>query len=242
MLRLGELDRRAIATLVAGHGNTAAATIVLDNGYSIEFPTFEHVAQPGKLADQLATTVGITTDFSKLQSRRVASLVCRAASRGEELREHSLYVDEAVRLLQLAQAVEFDFNDQADRWQVWAMLDAADPDNVPEGPEFETDAQRRQRESSTADTYARRVLAPVDRETGVQFVHAGWLQHFMRLSLGASATPQRARQAMLRAGWRVRGRDGRIKATDAVGDAELILTMYLVPRGWVTRQGPGEGA
>ena len=78
---------------------------MLDDGYTIEFPSFEHVAQPGKLADQLATTVGIATDFSKLQSRRIAALVRRAASRGEELREHAFYMStRQIRLLMLAES------------------------------------------------------------------------------------------------------------------------------------------
>jgi hypothetical protein len=240
-LRLSEIGRHAVATYVAGHGNSATAAIVLDDGYTIEFPSFEHVAQPGKLADQLSTTVGIATDFSKLQSRRIAALVRRTASRAEELREHAVYVDEAVRLLRLAQTVEFDFTGQIDRWRVWAQLDAIDPEETPDEPEFETDAQRRKRESKAAEVYARRVLIPVDRKTGVRFVHAGWFQHFMRLRLGSASTAQRARQAILRAGWKVRGRDGRIKATDPAGESDpLILTLYLVPRGWVGRQGPGE--
>ncbi len=240
-LRLSEIERHAVGTYVAGHGNTASATIVLDDGYTIEFPSFEHVAQPGKLADQLSTTVGIATDFSKLQSRRIAALVRRAASREQELREHAVYVDEAVRLLRLAQSFEFDVVDQASRWDVWARLDATDPEEAPDGPDAETDGQRRKRESKAAEVYARRVLIPVDRKTGVRLVHAGWFQHFMRLRLGASSTSQRARQAILRAGWRVRGQDGRIKATDPLSVHDpLILTLYLVPRDWEARQGPGE--
>ena len=43
-LRLDGVDRRVVLTRVAGHGNTAAATIVLDDGYEIRFSTFEHVA------------------------------------------------------------------------------------------------------------------------------------------------------------------------------------------------------
>jgi hypothetical protein len=235
-LRLTEIGRRAVLTIVAGHGNAARAAIVLDDGYTIEFPNFEHVAQPGKLADQLATTVGIATEFSKLHSRRVASLVRRAASRADELRDHSLYVDEALRFLRLAQPIQFDQADQASRWEVWAQLDATDPEEVPDGPANETNAQRHKRESRGAEVYARRALVPVDRDTGVLFVPAGWFQHFMRLRLGSSSTPHQIRQTMLRAGWRTRGHDGRIKATEPEGDRSLALFFYLVPRGWLAGQ------
>lgn len=229
-----------IETHVAGHGNTAAASIVLDDGYSIDFDRFEHVAQPGKLADQLATTVGIATDFSKLQSRRVAAPVRKTATRLEELREHEVYVDEAIRLLRLAETDEFAFDDQASKWAMWARLDATDPEETPEGLRDETSAQRRNRERKDAEVYARRLLIPRDTESGVRFVHAGWFQQFMRLRLGSSVTPQRARQAMLRAGWRVRGRRGRIKATEVNGDRQLILIFYLVDDSWEARQGPGD--
>ncbi len=223
-LRVDELGRRVASTRVAGHGNTAAVTIVLDDGYKIRFSNFEHVAQPGKLADQLSTTVGIATDFSKLQSRRIARLVRLAADRRGELHEHAQYADEAARLLKLAHTIDFEFANQAEKWRVWEQLDAIDPEEFPD--------------SKAAETYAKHLLIPADRTTGVRFVHAGWLQHFMRLRLGASSTPQHARQAMLDEGWRVRGRDGRIKATEPGGSGrELTLVFYLVPRDWLERQG-----
>ena len=186
-------------------------------------------------------TVGITTEFSKLQARRVASLVRLAADRHGELHEHARYADEAARLLKLAQTIDFDFRDQASRWQTWARLDATDLDETPEGPAHETIAQRRNRERKDAEAYAKRVLIPRDRKTGVRFVHAGWFQQFMRLQLGASATPQRTRQALLDEGWQVRGRAGRIKATPPDDGDPLILTFYLVSSGWeIGRAGPGE--
>jgi len=237
-LRLDEVKRRVVGAYVAGHGNSAAAAIVLDDDYSIEFERFEHVAQPEKLADQLACTVGLTTSFNKIQARRVASLVRSIAGRGEELREHALYVDEALRLLKLAQTIEFDFSDQADKWLTWSRLDEIDPEEIPAPPQHETEAQRRRRESRTVELYARRLLVPVDR-AGVHFVRANWLQQFMRLAVGSSSTPQRARQAMLRAGWRVRGREGRIKASHSDG-RELVFAFYLVPTGWRERQA-GDG-
>ena len=67
---------------------------------------------------------------------------------------------------------------------------------------------------------------------GVLFVHAGWFQHFMRLALGASSTPQRATPGAARVpAGSVRGRDGRIKATGPHGDRELILTLLSRPAG-----------
>jgi hypothetical protein len=83
------------------------------------------------------------------------------------------------------------------------------------------------------------MVIPCDTATGVRFVQAGWFQHFMRLRLGPSSTPQKARQAMLGAGWQIRGHRGRIKATDPNSDAELTLFFYLVARDWETQQGAG---
>jgi hypothetical protein len=237
VLRLGDVRRRAIATRVAGHGNSASAAIVLDNGYAIEFDQFAHVAQPDKLADQLATTVAITTQFSKLQARRVASLVRMAASRIAELHERDIYIEEAMKMLRLAELVKFKFADQASKWEVWQQLEATDPEETPEGPPQETSAQRHNRERNDAEAYAKRMLVPCDVETGVRFVHAGWFQHFMRLRLGPSSTPQKARQAMLGAGWQVRGQRGRIKATDPNTSAVLELFFYLVAKNWESRNG-----
>jgi hypothetical protein len=242
-LRLDEVGRRVVRTFVAGHGHAAAASIELDDGYSIDFDRFEQVAQPDKLANQLACTVGITTVFTKLQARRVASLVRSIAGRGEELREHALFVDEALRLLDLAPTVGFDCDSQAERWKMWQQLRAIDPEEPPPPPaEHETSAERQRRESRSVEAYVRRMLILRDRRSGDRYVPAGWLQQFMRLRLGAGTTPSRTKQAMLRAGWRMRGDTGRIKAREpAGGGGELILAFYLVPAGWQTRQGPGDG-
>jgi len=241
-IRVNELGRRVVSTHVGGHGSNAGASIMLDDGYTIEFDSFGQVAQSAALADQLATTVGITTDFNRIQARRVAALVRLAASRADELRDYSVYVDAALRLLALAEAIDFDLVNQADRWLAWSRVDSIDPAEIPEPPELETEAQRRKRESRTAETYARRVVIPVDRATGVQFVRTGWLQEFMRLTLGSSSTPTRARKAMLRAGWKVRGKNGRIKATNPInGDDELPIGFYLVPRDWRDRQAGDTG-
>ena len=229
-LRVDERGRRVSWTRVVGHGNAAAAAIGLDDGYEIEFSSFEHISQPAKLADQLATTIAIVTEFSKLQARRVASLVRLTASRGGELHDREIYVEEALRLLRLAQVVAFNFTDQGDRWRVWADLDALDPEET-----FEPDLYKREgrrHESKTAEAYARRVLIPRDKDAGVRFVRTSWFQHFIRLRLGSSATPHQARNALLAAGWAVRGKKGQIRATEPDGDRTLISAFYLVPRDW----------
>lgn len=147
-----------------------------------------------------------------------------------------MFVDEAMRLLDLVPTAEFDQGEQGSRWAMWQRLRDIDPAEPPEGDPFESDVMRARRTSATAEAYARRMLVPVDRQTGVWFVHAGWFQQFMRLQLGSNTTPHRTKQMMLRAGWRMRGRDGRIKATNPDGGAEFPLVFYLVLTGWVERQ------
>ena len=94
----------------------------------------------------------------------------------------------------------------------------------PEGPQHETDAQRRARESRSAEAFARRVLIPVDGKTGVRFVRGEWFQRYMRLSLGPSATPHQARdddpERRLEG---ARAETGRIKATNPEDGRALIL-------------------
>ena len=243
-LRLGEVHRHVVSTIVTGHGNSAMAAIELDDGYTIEFETFEHVAQPAKLADTLATTVGIATDFTKLQSRRAAALVRRSADRREEFRQHSIHVDAAARLLRIAERLEFDLDDQASRWATWLAVEDTDPDVPPATATEDAWKPQPRDDRHAAEAYGRRVVIPVDAKTGVRFVHASWFQRFMGLRLGPSTTPQKTRQALLRAGWQTRGRDGRIKATRPreLGDerAEVALTFYLVASGWETRLGAEE--
>lgn len=54
--------------------------------------------------------------------RRVAALVRKTGNRREELRDREPYVDEAMRLLALAEIVEFDFTDPAEKWRVWKRI------------------------------------------------------------------------------------------------------------------------
>jgi hypothetical protein len=87
-----EIGRAAVATRVQGHGISASTWIVLDDGYEIDFASFEHITQPTKLADMLATTVGITTEFSKfaVASHRVVRQA-RRRSRQRDARPRGVH-------------------------------------------------------------------------------------------------------------------------------------------------------
>lgn len=233
-LRVDKVNRRVVEALVKGYGNTATAAVILDNGYAIEFDQFRQAAQPDALADLLSTTVAISTEFTKLQARRIAALIRQAASRDDELHERETFVEASTKLLRIAQTDEFDFDSQEDRWRMWTRLDEMDPEEPPEGHHSETAVMRRNRERQDAEAYGRRMLIPRDVRTGIRFVHSGWFQQFMRLRFGPTSTPQRVKQSMLRSGWKTRGTRGRIKATDPDSKTELPLAFYLIERSWTT--------
>jgi hypothetical protein len=152
------------------------------------------------------------------------------------MRDREVYIDAALRMLGLARDMPFDFDVQAEKWAVWSALDALDPEEPDDPSGFESRVEQWRRESRSAEAYARRMLVPRDH-TGSRYVVASWWQHFARLCLGSSSTPQRARQTMLGAGWRMRPGDGRILVREpgATGRS-LVQILYIVPAGWEDQQ------
>ena len=212
VLRLEQVGRRVAMTRVAGHGAEAWVVIVLDDGYEIEFGRFAHVAMPTKLTAQMATTVGLTAVYTTLEAVRAAALTRRIAERTAEARTSEGVRAVALELLRLAGAIEFDFADQGSRWATWLELSIQTPV-----------------ETRVSELYGRELLVARDRESGQRFVRCGWAQQYLRLALAASSTPYGVREQLLSIGWRQRGKEGRIKATNPEDGDQMTLTFYVVP-------------
>ena len=204
---------------VRASGNRMA--IVFSDGTELTARA-EQIAMASRLGAELATTIGIATDLSTLQARRVAALVRRYAGRTNEAREQEQAITWGIEFLQLAETRPFDFTDQRSKFGTWRELDDHDPDD--------------KTSSRSAEAYARKSIVAVDNTTGIRYVRAGWFQEYVRRT-GATQQPADVLGLMVDVGWQRKGSKGRIKATDPSGLHDPVrVPFYLVPAGWENAQ------
>ena len=204
---------------VRASGNRMA--IVFSDGTELTARA-EQIAMASRLGAELATTIGIATDLSTLQARRVAALVRRYAGRTNEAREQEQAITWGIEFLQLAETRPFDFTDQKSKFGTWRELDDHDPDD--------------KTSSRSAEAYARKSIVAVDNTTGIRYVRAGWFQEYVRRT-GATQQPADVLGLMVDVGWQRKGSKGRIKATDPSGLHDPVrVPFYLVPAGWENAQ------
>ena len=122
LLEVGQVVLKVVGVEVSGDGNAAPVVIHLDDGTPIFFERFEHVGKPDKLATQLASTVGVWTEFSPLQARKAAGLIRRYVGRAQVIARHELFASWVIDLLEEASDHDFDLDDQASRWSAWKAV------------------------------------------------------------------------------------------------------------------------
>lgn len=224
-LGLAELGLEVVGATVFGTlGPRASVDLRLSDGRKITFERFGDIAKPAMLTTYLVTTVGVARSFKAPQAVAIAALIQRLADHQVEAS-----ADEAARewgsdYLRAAPMLEVDLSgatpeSQAERWACFCALKELNP-----GKDLGEDR------SSWA--YAAATMMLVDRATGERLVRTGWFQAYVRREHGGGIAPADLATLMLRVGWRRRGRDGWIKATEPDGKGQLRWRFYSVPAGW----------
>ena len=212
-LRLGEIERRVVATHVAGTATRRGGDRARRR-LQHRVPELRARRATGQARRPARDD---SRDHDRIQQaagapRRVRSCAERR-SRTEELREHEVYIDEAVRLLRLAKRSSSTSLDQASSGRRGRELDAIDPEDDPRSRAARLALSAATARAGAAEAYARRMVDPSRRETGVRFVHAGWFQHSCGYGSARARRRSARAQAILRAGWTGPRARGRIKAT-----------------------------
>lgn len=99
LIEVGQQQLRMVNVRITGDGNDAVASIDLDDGTEVFFERLEHVGKPEKLATQLASRVGVATEFTPLQARRVSALMRRYVGRARSVLRQELLRSSALDLL-----------------------------------------------------------------------------------------------------------------------------------------------
>jgi len=109
-----------------------------------------------------------------------------------------------IEYLQVADVLDVDLNDQAQRWGAFSRLKGLDGGTV---------------------------LRHLD---GSMLVRIGWFRAWVRIDQDHTIPAQQVQQRMMRVGWRIRGGigGGRVKATCPGRTATLVWTFYDVPPDW----------
>ena len=118
---------------IFGSGSRAAVEIQLDNGETMTFDTLREMTQPGLLAAELVTCTGATPKLDKPVALKVTALVRTIARTHRTLSANDSAIEWGVSYLQGSEVLDFDLNDQAERWGAFSALAEMDPQGHPAG-------------------------------------------------------------------------------------------------------------
>jgi hypothetical protein len=209
-------SRRLALTDVQVSGDEGLTKFIAHDGRLMVFDRLGDVAKPDRLADALAASFGVTTEFGKIQARRIAALVREYVGPATELKAEVMLAGWVLDLLIEARTEGFPDSDPARKHAVWQAMH----DTMPS--------------MSGAQAFASSVVVAVEQATGDHYIRSGWLQDYIGLC-GSKDSPAQVRDRLLAIGLQQRGADGQIKATDPLHGKPLKLRFYIAPKDWIAR-------
>lgn len=215
LLDLGSVGLAIRRARIVGRGSRASADLYLSDGSEITFESLRDVANPTRLALEIAACTGAMPKLKAPQAIRAVALLRALAEHEATLTMDQLSVEWGTAYLQSATTMAVDLNDQASRWEAFCALERMDPI-----------AQAR----AATTTVAQASVVLRDAE-GVRYVRCGWFRAHVRHD-DPGASPQEIAHRMRRVGWQQRGGQGRIKATRPGHTGQLLWTFYTVPPSW----------
>lgn len=205
---------------VVGRGSKASADLHLSDGTEINFESMRDVANPTRLAVEVAACTGATPRLKAPQAVQAVALIRALAEHHEVVSADQLAVEWGMTFLQAAAVLDVDLSDQAQRWDAFKRQEAVDP-------------VARWHQDGTTIAKASVVLRDAD---GIRLVRTGWFRAHVRAD-DHTATPQEIAHRMERVGWSRPGNAGRIKATRPDLPGALAWSFYRVPSGWEDDRG-----
>ncbi len=200
---------------VVGRGSRASADLYLSDDTTITFESLRDVANPTRLAVEIAACTGATPRLKAPQAVKAIALLRALAEHQEVVSADALAVEWGATFLQAADVLDIDLGDQGQRWEAFKRLEAIEPGV-------------RCRQEGVSVAKASLVLRDTDQ---TRLVRTGWFRSHVR-SEDHLASPQEIAHQMERVGWKRPGGQGRIKATRPKLPGSLVWTFYAIPAGW----------
>jgi hypothetical protein len=213
LLDLKSIGITVVAADIYGAGSRASVEIRLSNGEVMTFDQLREMTQPGLLAAELVACTGATPKLSKPIALQATSLVRAIARTHRTMSDNDAAIEWGVGYLQHAEVLDFDLNDQADRWGAFSALAELDPTRDPAG-----------------------VPPPcwvLRHSDGTRLVRSSWFVTHVKNQDSVSTRDIPVR--MCRVGWERRGSEGRVKATRPGLKGQLNWAFFFVPAGWEDR-------
>jgi hypothetical protein len=127
LLHLDSVDVRIVSVRMFGQGATASLDIDLDNGETMRFDSLRDMVRPQTLMCELVACTGATPTLKQPQAMRVVALARSIAGRLRTLTEDDIATDWGLQYLQGAERIDFDMQDQTERYAAFEQLDQRDP-------------------------------------------------------------------------------------------------------------------
>lgn len=203
---------------LVGQGSRASVEIDLANGDCMVFDSVRDMTRPAALVAEVAACAGVAVSLKQTQAVQAVVLVRALAERTQGVTENDCATDWGVSYLQAATVLDVDMDDQRERWAAFNRLkDAQLAVELAEAPGRES--------SFAASTIILR------SHSGVRYVRAGWFQRYVARQ-DSTISRQAVTVRMLRVGWQIRGKSGRIKATCPGRPEALGWAFLMAPAGW----------
>lgn len=215
LLDLGTVGLSIRGARVVGRGSRASADLYLSDGSEVTFEALRDVANPTRLAVEIAACTGATPKLKVAAALQAVALLRALAEHEQDFTADEIATDWGTSYLQSSEQIGVDLGDQAQRWEAFSRLEGMNP------------AGQAREQGSTIAT-ASSVLVHAD---GTRLVRCGWFKEYVR-SQDATVNAQEIAHRMLRVGWQRRGARGAIKATRPGYRGQLGWTFYTVPAGW----------
>lgn len=206
---------------VTGQGSRAAVEIDLANGDMMVFDSLRDMTRPAILIAEVAACAGVAVALKQPAAVQAVVLVRAMAEHARATNDNDAAEDWGTDYLQTATCLDVDMDDQRQRWEAFSRLRdvAGDVERAAISPE---------RGSSYATT-----TIVLRSHTGARYVRASWFQRYATKQ-DSTISRQAVTVRMLRVGWQIRGKSGRIKATCPGRPEELGWNFLLAPDGWET--------
>lgn len=215
LLDLGSVGLSIRGARIVGRGSKASADLHLSDGSTVLFEALRDVANPTRLAVEIAACTGATPRLKAPQAVQAVALLRALAEHQEVVTADQIAVEWGGSFLQAAELLDVDLSDQAQRWDAFKRLEAIDP-------------ILRWRQEGLAVAKGSLVLRDHD---GVRLIRTGWFRAHVR-SDDHLASPQEIAHRMQRVGWKRPGGSGRIKATRPGNAGHLAWSFYAIPADW----------
>lgn len=219
LLALDSVSVTVTAARVYGRGSGASLEIDVSNGETLTFGTLREMMRPQALIAEVAACTGATPAIKQVQCAQALTLARAAAEYVEVDTENDIAREWGRDFLQLAETLDLDITDQAQRWHAFGMLAGRDPWSSHRSPD---------------DDQSSGVPLVLRHEDGARYVRTVWFERYVK-ARDSSVSRTIIGPRMARVGWAKRGRQGDIKAT-AVGRNETkTFPFWIVPNGWEDR-------